>query len=166
MDIGSLSKSCRARRLNEDDIEEIYRLCSRNTLYYRHCPPFVTKESIACDMKALPRGKDLSDKYYLGYYDGDRLIAVLDLILSFPDKDTAFIGFFMTDVKVQNAGIGSGIIGSLLSYLKSVGFSRVRLGWVRGNPQAECFWKKNGFTETGISYETGGYTVVVAQRAL
>ena len=32
----------------------------------------------------------------MGYYDGEKLIAVMDLILTYPDEQTAFIGFFMT----------------------------------------------------------------------
>ena len=79
---------------------------------------------------------------------------------------TAFIGFFMTDTSVQNAGIGSGIINTLCSFLKNYGFSNVRLGWVKGNPQAEHFWKKNLFIEIGVTYDTDDYTVVAAQRTI
>ena len=166
MDITLLSDRYLVRRMTEDNIAEIYALCSKNTLYYQHCPPFVTEGSIAGDMKALPPNKDYSDKHYLGYYDAEKLIAVMDLILRFPDKDTAFIGFFMTEVSVQNLGIGSGIIDALCSYLCKLGFSSVRLGWVKGNPQAEHFWKKKQFIETGVTYDTDGYTIVVAQREL
>ena len=166
MEISLLSDRYLVRRMTKDDIVEIYALCRNNTLYYRYCPPFVTQGSIESDMRALPPDKRYSDKYYLGYYDGERLIAVMDLVLRYPDKDTAFIGFFMTDISIQNVGIGSGIIETLCSCLKSHGFSRIRLGWVKGNPQAERFWKKNLFIETGTTYETDGHSVVVAQRML
>lgn len=166
MDVSLFSEQYLVRRLNEDDIAEIYALCSKNTMYYQYCPPFVTKESIADDMKALPPDKDAADKYYIGYFDEDKLIAVMDLIREFPDKDTAFIGFFMTDVTIQNSGIGSAVIRDLCARLKRLGVSGVRLGWVKGNPQAEHFWHKNCFRETGITYDTGGYTVVAAQRVL
>lgn len=166
LDITLLSDRYHVRRMTEDDIAEIYALCSKNAMYYQYCPPFVTEESIADDMKALPPNKEYSDKYYLGYYDAEKLIAVMDLILRFPDNATALIGFFMTDVSVQNAGIGSRIIDDLCSYLRKLGFSTVRLGWVKGNPQAEHFWKKEQFTETGVTHDTDGHTVVVAQRAL
>lgn len=166
MEISRLSDRYTVLRMTEDHITEVYALCRNNALYYRYCPPFVTEDSIASDMKALPPDKEYSDKYYLGYYEGEKLIAVMDLILRFPDGDTAFIGFFMTDISVQNAGIGSGIIGSLCAYLKDLGFSSIRLGWVKGNPQSEHFWKKNLFLETGVTYDTDGYTVVVAQRTI
>lgn len=165
-DISFFSDQYLVRRLEEDDIEEIYELCSKNTVYYQYCPPFVTRESIADDMKALPPDKDISDKYYIGYYIEEKLIAVMDLIWGYPDKDTAFIGFFMTDVTIQNSGIGSRIIHDLCSNLKGLGFSNVRLGWVKGNPQAEHFWHKNRFNETGMLYDKGCYTVTEAQRVL
>ena len=166
MDISLLSDRYLVLRMAKDDITEIYALCRNNTLYYHYCPPFVTQGSIESDMRALPPNKGYSDKYYLGFYEGDKLIAVMDLILSYPDNDMAFIGFFMTDTSVQNAGIGSGIIDTLCSCLKNLGFSGVRLGWVKGNPQAEHFWKKNLFIETGDTYDTDDYTVVVAQRTI
>ena len=166
MDITALSARYRVRRLTPDDAPLVYALCRENTLYYQYCPPFVTEEGIIGDMAALPPRKTLSDKYYVGYFDGEKLVAVMDLIVSFPDESTAFIGFFMTDVSVQHAGIGSGIIDELCAFLPAAGYQSVRLGWVKGNPQAESFWHKNGFTETGVTYDTDHYTVVVAQRNL
>ena len=117
-------------------------------------------------MKALPPNKDVSDKYYVGYYKEKELIAVMDLIMAYPDEKTAFIGFFMTAAPIQNAGIGSSIIDGLCGSLADIGLSSIRLGWVKGNPQAEHFWHKNTFMETGITYDTDQYTVVVAQRIL
>lgn len=74
--------------------------------------------------------------------------------------------FRYTLLRITYTGIGSAIIDELCSYLAEIGFERVWLGWVKGNPQAEHFWHKNGFTETGITYDTDYYTVVVAEREL
>ena len=75
MDISQFSKCYTVRRMKEADIADIFTLCCKNHLFYQYCPPFVTEESIADDMKALPPNKELSDKYYLGYYDAEKLIA-------------------------------------------------------------------------------------------
>ena len=37
---------------------------------------------------------------------------------------------------------------------------------MKGNSQAEHYWKKNLFIETRITYDTDIYTVVVAQRTV
>ncbi len=166
MEVSSLSERYGVRELGPYDVPEILEICRGNPLFYRHCPPPVSEKRIAEDMNALPPGKEKKDKHYLGYFDGKKLIAVMDLILGYPDGETAFIGFFMTDASVQNAGVGSGIVEELCAALSSMGFRSVRLGWVRGNPQAEGFWHRNGFAETGAAYDTDGYTVVVARREL
>ena len=166
MDLTCFSDRYRVRHLNCEDTARILALCERNPLYYRYFPPFVTERSVIADMEALPPGKGSSDKHYVGYFDGEDLIAVLDLVMAFPDEETAYIGFFMTDASVQNAGIGSRIIGDLCGHLAGMGMKKVRLGWAAGNPQAEHFWHKNGFLETGTVRQTGRCRIIVAQREL
>lgn len=166
MDISFFSNEYIVRHMEKTDVADIYLLCSKNGLYYQYCPPFVTEQSILDDMEALPPNKEMCDKYYVGYYKGEELIAVMDFIMAYPDDKTAFIGFFMTAISIQNTGIGSNIINDLCHYLADIRLSSVRLGWVKGNPQAEHFWHKNHFKETGITYDTDNYTVVVAQRTL
>lgn len=166
MDISRFSDRYNVRRLTEENIGNIYGLCRGNPLYYMHCPPFVTRESIARDLTVLPPGREPGDKYFLGFYEGERLIAVMDLINGYPDRNTVFIGFFMTDAAVQNRGVGSEIIDALCLSLKKLGKSSIRLGWVSTNPQAEHFWHKNHFFETGTVNHMDAYTVTVAERRL
>ena len=87
---------CPARRLTEADAAQVCALMQGNPLFYRYHPPQPTPESIRTDMTALPPGKAMEDKWFVGFYDGDCLIAVMDLILNYPAADTAFIGLFMT----------------------------------------------------------------------
>ena len=166
MDIKKFSNTYDVRRLEEADVLMVYELCQANKMYYQYCPPFVTEQSILDDMNALPPGKAMDDKYYIGFLEDNKLVAVMDLINAFPDEETVFIGFFMTDTSEQNKGVGSNIITDVANYLREAGTRYIRLAWVEGNPQAEAFWKKNGFSETGITQDTDDYTVVLAERAL
>ena len=166
LDVSLLSNRYLVQKIDSADVAKVYELCRNNSLYYQYCPPFVSEQSIIDDLNALPPNKDLSDKNYVGYYEEDKLVAVMDLIMAYPEESTAFIGFFMTDTSVQNNGIGSSIIDELCAVLSRIGVSNIRLGWVNGNPQAEHFWHKNRFKETGTAYDTDNYTVVVAQRVL
>ena len=70
------------------------------------------------DLKALPEGKSLEDKFYIGFFENDRLIAIMDFILSFPEEDTIFIGLFMMDSKESGKGKGSAIIAE--AFVKQV----------------------------------------------
>ncbi|WP_295566372.1 GNAT family N-acetyltransferase [uncultured Holdemanella sp.] len=139
------SKKYYVRKLQKNDIDQIYSLCSKNHLYYQYCPPYVTRKSIESDMMTLPYNIDIKDKYYVGYFKNEKLIAVLDLIDGYPKKDIVFIGFFMIDINVQKNGIGSAIVNELIEYLTTLEYKKVRLGWINENPQAEQFWIKNDF---------------------
>ena len=139
------SKKYDVRKLQKNDIDQIYDLCSKNHLYYQYCPPYVTRKSIESDMMALPDNVDFKDKYYVGYFKAEKLIAVLDLIDGYPKKDIVFIGFFMVNSTIQKSGFGSAIVNELIDYLTTLEYKKVRLGWINGNPQAEHFWIQNGF---------------------
>ncbi len=54
MRIEDFSNDYTARALCKNDIDNIFLLCSSNTLFYQYHPPFVTRESILKDMNALP----------------------------------------------------------------------------------------------------------------
>mgnify|MGYP003295028812 CR=1 FL=1 len=104
IDLNKLSNQYDIRILKKEDIDSIYELCSENEMFYQYHPPFVTRESILEDMQALPPGKTEKDKFYLGYFKGNILVSVLDLILGYPNEKTAYIGFFMvkSGVWLQN----------------------------------------------------------------
>ncbi len=76
MDIGLLSDSFAVRRLNARDIELIYDLRCENTAFYKYHPPFVTKESILEDIEVLPSGKNYNDKFFVGFFGNDILVAI------------------------------------------------------------------------------------------
>ena len=86
MQIKLFSSQYKIHRLTDQNIDEIYHLLSKNVLYYEYCPPFVTRESIREDMKILPPGKEQKDKYYIGFYQDEKLIAVMDFIDGYPEK--------------------------------------------------------------------------------
>ena len=165
METGDLSGIYEVKAAREEDVPDILRLCRGNPVYYQYCPPQVSEENIREDMVKLPPNKGSEDKLYLCIWDKERLVAVMDLILKYPDGETAFIGFFMMDKDYQGKGIGSRIIGDALRCLKRE-FSRVRLGYVKGNEQSRCFWEKNGFVPTGKIIKQDLYEIVMMEKTL
>ncbi|MCI7791866.1 MAG: GNAT family N-acetyltransferase [Lachnospiraceae bacterium] len=124
MKIKDLSKKYRVRKLSFNSIEEVYHLCSKNTMYYEYCPPFITMEGVKEDMEALPPGKTYEDKYFIGYYEKETLIAIMDLIAGYPNDSTSYIDLFMMNVSLQGKGIGTTIILELCDYCKAQGYER------------------------------------------
>ncbi len=166
MDVRQLSSRYQVRKMTAQDVDLIYELSIGNPMFYEHCPPYVTKESIANDMRALPPGNSADDKFYVGYFRNNELIAIMDLIVSYPNKNTAWIGLFMMAQNHQGKGNGSKIIEECAAHLKHLGFGSIQLAFAKGNPQSEAFWRKNGFEKTGRESQNEGYTAVVMQRIL
>jgi len=150
----------------EDDLVEVYALCHSNPLYYSYCPPMVTMEELREELSACPPNISLDHKYYVGFYQENRLIALMDLIDGYPSEDIAWIGFFMVDANNQRKGVGTDIIQNVLHFLKENNASFVRLAWVTGNPQASSFWQKNGFEPIKETTSLDGRNVILAQKQL
>ena len=166
LQIEKLSKQYRVNQLTDADVTTVYVLCKENPLYYEYCPPFVTEDSIRADMAALPPRKTMEDKYYLGFYEGESLVAVMDLILGFPNDETAFVGFFMMNKAYQGKGAGTKLMAEVYERLRESGFQFVRLCFAKGNPQSEHFWLKNGFVPTGVEAQNEGYIAVVLEKEI
>ncbi len=156
----------KARKLTEADIPDILNLYSGNTEYFKHCPPSPTRETVKEDLVALPPEKEAADKYFIGIFDDNFLVAVMDLIDRYPDDRTAFIGLFMVSKSRQREGIGTYIIKTLSQRLRTEGYVRIRLGYVKTNLSAQSFWLKQGFQPTGAESVRENYTVIEAEKIL
>ena len=156
----------KARKLTEADVPGILDLYLENTEYFKHCPPSPSYETIKEDLAALPPGKEAADKYFIGIFDGNFLVAVMDLIDRYPDNRTAFIGLFMVSKSYQRKGIGTYIVKALLQALKAEGYMRIRLGYIKTNLSARNFWLKQGFQPTGTESAREHYIVIEAEKRL
>ncbi len=145
IDIKKLSKRYTVRKLNLDDVQMIYAFCKRNTQYYEYCGKEPSIELIEKDIEIAPPGILIEQKYYIGFFDNDKLVAVMDLVDGYPACDYVYIGFFMMDCELQGNGIGSKIVSESLEYLSEQGFQKCQLGIDKDNPQSNHFWRKNGF---------------------
>lgn len=166
IDINKLSSRFATRKLEAVDVNSVVELMEKNTLFYKYTDARPTKEDVLGDMKATPPGIGIDDKYYFGFYDGDMLVAIMDLIDGFPCPEIAYIGFFMMNAEYQGRGVGKSIIDEVLAYLEATGKTKVQLAIDKGNPQSTHFWtKKNGF-EIIREADNDGWIKLVAERKL
>lgn len=161
-----LSGTYVVRELTHADIPEMLRLARSNPLFYRYMRPDPTEENLASDLTALPPRRTLADKHFFGWFDGERLVAMMDLILHHPSPEMAFIGWFMVDGARQGCGLGRQLVQQVLTLLREEGITEVRLGRIEGNPQSEHFWHVCGFRENGLGYDTEDYHVIVMAKIL
>lgn len=146
-------------------MDMIYLFCRCNTQFYEYCGHENSIELIQSDLKITPPGIPLEQKYYIGFFENDMLVAIMDLIDGYPDEDCTYIGFFMMNKEIQGKGLGSSIISEALDYLKSIGFTSCRLAIDKDNPQSNHFWKKNGFEVIREIVRDEG-TILEAKRGL
>lgn len=154
------------QELTRADVPEMLRVARSNPLFYQYMRPDPTEENLAADLVALPPRRTLADKHFFGWFDGTRLVAMMDLISRHPQPEMAFIGWFIVDAAEQGHGLGRQLISEVLAMLKTEGVSEVRLGRIAGNPQSEHFWQVCGFSDNGLGYDTEDYHVTVMSRML
>ena len=158
--IEKLSNAYTIRRLTDADVPML-----RNDQYFRYCGGSTTPERVRQDLTLCPPGTTPAQKHYVGFFDADTLVAVMDLIDGYPDADTAFIGFFMVNKDLQRQGTGTAIVREVLAALRALGYTAVRLGIDKENPQSNHFWRKNGFTVLREAAQERGI-VLLAERRL
>lgn len=164
--VAALSGDYTVWELTKDDIPEMLRLARGNPLYYEYMRIQPDAANLADTLSALPPRRTLADKHFFGWFDGEKLVALMDLIWRHPGENMAFIGWFMVDAAHQGRGLGRKLINEVLVILRAHGVEEVRLGWIKGNPQSEHFWHSCGFSENGLSYDTDDYRVVVMNKLL
>ena len=125
-----LSKVYNVKKIEKSDIREILDLFKGNPNYFFYSKEDSSNEFIESEMGNLPDNKKPEDKYYLGYFLKDSLIAVLDLVENFPSSKICFIGFFMLKKELQGKGIASKIIRELENELEKNKFKKIMLGYV------------------------------------
>lgn len=147
-DIEALSTSHEVRQITQADISDVYTLCKSNQKYYEYTNAAPTVESLTEIISRIPDGAGENDKYFVGFYKGNRLISVLDLITGYPEKNDAFIGWFMVDGHLQRQGIGSQIFADVRAAMTSQGYDYLSLQCEKENADAIAFWKAQGFKIT------------------
>lgn len=154
------------RELHPSDVPEILRVAEGNPLYYEYMGIQPTQENIAETFTALPPRKTLADKHFFGWFDGERLVAVMDLIMRHPQERMAFIGWFMVDASRQGCDLGRELVAGVLRMLSTAGVAEVRLGRIEGNQQSERFWQVCGFQNTELGYDADSYHVIVMKKCI
>lgn len=110
----------------------------------------------AADAQSLlmmrPEGVAEEDKVVLGAFEGEQLVAVVDLLRGYPKDGTAFIGLLQVHANRQGRGYGGKAYGLVQRYVESTWpeVRTMRLAVVDTNAEvATGFWERQGFKATG-----------------
>ena len=163
--VEALTQNYQVRNMTEH-LEALSALYAENPQYFAALGQEVPTENLWEDLVAVPGGMSCLSKAFLGFWDGDKLVAVLELVFDYPEYNFAYVGLFMMSASRQGTGEGSRIMEEVFRWLKNDGYTWVELAYTYGNEQSEHFWKKNGFVGTGDIHQQGDYYVVGMHREL
>lgn len=154
------------KRLTVDDVQQLYDFCKANTTYYKYMRMEPTVENVSENFTMLPPNKELKDKYFVGFYDGKELVAILDVVMGYPKEDVAYIGWFMVNIDKQVKGIGKEISDNVIAILQEGGYKSIMLACIKDNKEACRFWTNRGFEMTGKEVDKGNYIVMEMKKEL
>ena len=145
LNIETLSSDFKVKRIDEADISDVFNLSRSNNHYYHTINEKPSRKRLTEVISELPDGASDTQKHFVGFYDKDGLIAVLDLITGYPEKDDAFIGWFMVDASRHRQGIGSQLFADIRAAMKAQGYDHLSLKCNALSEEAITFWENQGF---------------------
>ena len=99
-----------------------------------------------------PESVPESHKVVLGGFEGEELVAVVDLLRGYPAPEFVFIGLLLVDGARQRSGLGAAAMIATERYAAQwPEVRRFRLAVVDTNAAVLGFWRHLGFEPTGES---------------
>lgn len=118
-----------------------------------------TIESSISDIEAIPPNCVIAQKLYIGIWENDKAIGVLDIIQEYPEQTSFWIGLLLINGISHSKGIGSKIVCAILNAAKIAGYKSAQLGVIDTNAKGIAFWQKHGFS----TFRNSGNIVVMSK---
>ncbi len=97
--------------------------------------------------KALPPDKDYDEKHCIGVFDGDNLIAAIDIVENYPKDKEWIIGLLVIHPSYRGLGLGKKTEEILAAIVVENRGKFLRVGVQLQNEDGLNFWKKLGYEE-------------------
>ena len=167
LDLAALSGAFDVRTLASEDLPEVFALARSNRVYFRYLHERPTRANLTELVGRLPEGAEPTARHFVGYYDADGyLVAVLNLVLGWPDERSAFVGWLMVAADMQRQGVGSQLVADLRAVLEAEGYARIVLQLPERAEDGRAFWEAQGFAATGERDESGRQPLVTLAREI
>ena len=138
--------------INEINIEEAFKLMKTNTYFYSKTQRHeLTLDECIDDITALPPNTTLQQKFFIGIYLDDNLIAILDYVEGYPCTNIVYLGFFILHMDMHGKGLGKTFISTFLDSAKINKFEEVKLACYEANEIGYLFWSRMGFITEKVS---------------
>lgn len=129
--------------ITEANSEIAFDIYLQNRAYFWLMNDEPTHATVKNAFQLLPSGFPRERKKFLLIYEGPVAVAVSDLLIGFPEKDTLMIGFLLVGPKGR--GHGTRIVEEIMQRFAAAEINKVRIGVLEENLRAFRFWKQSGF---------------------
>ncbi len=111
-------------------------------------------------LTTLPPNTTEDKKHFFIFQNYEKTpIGVADLVIGYPNDETAFLGLLLLDENYQKRHLGTDCFSLLLNFINSFNQIKcIQIGVVENNP-VEGFWKKMGFERNGRSRPYKGKSI-------
>lgn len=117
----------------------------QNRDYYRVIgAPMPSADTVEEDINALPNGIDIHAKHFWLIQQDGTNIGVIDLVESYPEKATIYVG--LLEIAEHGKGHGRAVMEQLGAAFKQHGYKHLELGVVSDNKDGLAFWTALGLT--------------------
>ena len=141
-DLQELLPDFKIKKIEKEDYDNLYNLELSNLDFFLCTQGRAnTYEESVKDTVNLPPNTTQDQKFFICFYDNDKLIAIMDYIEHYPCKGIVWIGLFMIDNAIKRKKLGTKIITEFIKALKKNGIHKLQLGCADTNNVGLHFWK-------------------------
>ena len=134
--------------VDEDRIQNFLIECE--DYQYMECGRAVQPGDAHTYLFDLPPGKSLDDKFTFAIEEKSRIVAILDLMRGYKDKNSWWIGLLLISPAMRGKGLGRRIVDYLVKNLSAIGVHQIQLAVLEENSAGYVFWQKMGFQQIEV----------------
>lgn len=158
------------RQLSHQDEDQIYALQQKQRAFFNLILDHkLTKREAVADLDEVASEAAAAQKYYLGLFQANQLVATLDLTIDYPLPQLVWLGQYFVDDDVITNDQRAEILTTTLDTLKSLDAVQVQLLVLKADQASQDFYAAQKFEQVSATRtQVGGQfmDVLVYQRNL
>lgn len=107
----------------------------------------LTVDEIKSDLTSVPLSVNQNQKWTLGFFKDEKLVAIIDFLTDYPQVQTVWIGLFLVSKADEGKGIATHLSKALFKSLKSEQFTNVQTLKYEQETTNQILLEKLGFID-------------------
>jgi len=155
-------------RTSDEDVNLLQGLCEQCNDFFQICNgKNASKDEGKEYLDFLPPNKGFNDKFEIGIFDSNRLVAFVAIVRNFNQNGKYALGILLLLPEYRGKGLGKEIVRNVENWVLSENGREIRVVVQGQNTKALKFWKKNGFEvydEREAKDVIGGFEYLLIKR--